>query len=109
MNSAWPFAAEGSAVAAPGIDRHKSARPLIDTQRMAGLLSRLCDHIEERRLAALDHGDGARERGTESLRLLDRTLGPHAHRLRELGVVDVRIGDGGADMSAVDAAVAPVG
>ena len=57
----------------------------------------------------LHHVQRALEHPRELRRIRDRSLGPHAVALRELGVVDVGIVDGSADVRAIDAALAPIG
>src|SRR6266849_5157484 len=76
-------------------------------------LARLRPDIDQRRLARLHHGDRFLDRGAELRRILDRTLGPPAHRFRELVILDIRVLDAGADRTHVVAqarhAVAEVG
>jgi hypothetical protein len=53
--------------------------------------------VDQHRLAGLHDLDGALERRAQIFWVLDRTNAEHAHRLCELGVVDERILDCGAD------------
>src|SRR5262245_28308082 len=54
--------------------------------------------VDQRRLAALHHGERALERRPDVRGLRDWPFGPHALRLRELGVVDVGRLDHRADL-----------
>src|SRR4029077_2208353 len=70
-------------------------------------LARVGDHIDQCRFAAFDDGDRALERGSQILRIGDRPLGVHAEAFGYGGVVDVRIGEGGSDVSIRYAAAMP--
>ena len=61
--------------------------------------ARLHPHVHQRRLARLHGRDRALERGTELVRILDRSDPRPAHRGGELGIIDVRILDAGAHRS----------
>src|SRR5215467_9854869 len=60
-------------------------------------LPRLRPDVEQRGLPGFHYRDRFLDRGAELRRVLDRTLGPPAHRLRDLVVLDVRVLDAGAD------------
>src|SRR5262245_39370106 len=60
-------------------------------------LARLRPNIDESRLARLHHRHRFLDRRSEFRGILDRSLRPPAHRLRELVVLDVRIHDAGAN------------
>ncbi len=58
------------------------------------------DHVDERRLAALDDVDGALESRTQVLRVRDGALGVDAEAAREPGEVHTRVGNDVADVGA---------
>src|SRR5204863_1794574 len=68
----------------------------------------LRDDIDERGLALLDDVKGTLERGTELVRIADRTFRVDAHPFHDLRVIDERILQRRADVRARDAAVVPV-
>src|SRR5919198_3755390 len=72
---------------ARGAPRPRSAPAGAPVARQSSTrLTRLTDDVDERRLAAFDDGDGARDRRAEIFWIGDRTLGIHAEPLRHLGV-----------------------
>src|SRR5258708_966816 len=64
---------------------------------MACSSARIGDDIDERRLAALDRRDGALQGRAEIVRIDDRALAMHPEAARDGRIVDVRVGDRGAD------------
>jgi len=69
--------------------------------------TRIGDHVDDSRLAALDYGDSARERGSKVVRISDRCLAMDAHAARDGGVVGIRLLERGAGIHPVDAAAVP--
>ena len=76
---------------------------------MLSSTSGLRDDVDQRRLALLDDGERALQRRAEILRVGDRPLRVHAHALRDLREVHVRLVDRRADVPARDAALVAVG
>src|SRR5260370_28532215 len=120
MKAALPFSAE--AANAPPQPKEtpnatpaaSAASPTTRTKRSdESPLPGLCPDSDQRRLARPHRGDRFLDCGAELLGILDRTLRPPAHRLRELVILDVGILDAGADRPHVVAearhAVAEVG
>src|SRR5437764_10714568 len=68
--------------------------------------ARLGDDVDQRRLAALDDGDRAPERGRELGRIADRAFAMDPIAARHGGVIDVRILERRADIRSGHAAAA---
>jgi hypothetical protein len=77
-------------------------------RRFRKCLPRLCDGLDQRRLAPLDDFLRAQNRWTQVLRVSNRPLGIDAHAFGDHGEVYVWIGDRGPDRSAIDAAAVAV-
>src|ERR1700704_3843401 len=100
MNSVLPFSAEAACAAACPRMRPPARAAILHTLRRTDITSpstRLRNDVDQRRLAALDDFDRALERGFEFGRVADRRGCPPAHRFGELGIVDIRVFDPGAD------------
>src|SRR5205809_6369966 len=68
----------------------------------------LRDDVDQRGLAALDRCNGACQRGTQIVRIGNRTLRVHAHALSELGIIHVGIGERAPDATSIDPAITTV-
>src|SRR5262249_58682748 len=69
------------------------------------LLAPLRNYIDQRRLAALNDGESARQGWADGSGIRNRPLTPNSHGLGQLGVVNIRIVDRRADSRGVHAAV----
>src|ERR1700730_9280878 len=76
---------------------------------MNASLAGLGEDVDDGGFAAVDDVQGALDGGPQILGIGNGPFAIHAHALRQLGVLDIRRGDGGADIGAIDAAVMPVG
>src|SRR5262245_64898200 len=116
MKAAFPFSAEAANAPLQLKSRPAASTtgPNARTTRIERPpLARLRPHIDQRGLAGFHHGDRLLDCGSELRRILDRSLRPPAHGLRELVIFDVGIFDAGADRAHVAAkarqAIADVG
>src|SRR5580692_9409840 len=72
-------------------------------------LTWLRNDVHQRGLAAFHHSQRAANSGAEIFWVGDRAFGVKAHPLGHFGVIDIRIGERGADRGVGDAALVPVG
>src|SRR6185369_16367437 len=72
---------------------------------MASSLAGLRNYVDQRGLATLHHCDGVLDRGTQILRIGDRTASVHPIRFRHGRVIDVRIVNPRAHVESLDAAI----
>src|SRR5579863_7128795 len=87
---------------------HIRSERQIRRKRFIGL-SGLRHDVYHGGLAAVDYLERSLQRGTQIFGIRDRPFAIHAHALRQLGIFDIRRGDGGADSGAIDAAIVAIG
>src|SRR3984885_3813387 len=101
MNAALPLSTsaakalvcQATAAASPNAAESKTVR----RQCIVSPSARLREHIDQRRLAGLHHGNRFLDRRAEICRIGDRPFRPPSHRLRKLVIGNVGVHDAGAD------------